>query len=179
MSIYDVIDARVKEGRLFRLPNLLGLPRARPTYLGEDIAKLILGPWASQDWKLRCATLTQQLEHFEAGYEIAVALDAPAKPYRREPTAFLRQLHPGQNEVWEVRSTNDDPPLRLFSRFAAVDHLIILNWQKRGLLGAPLSRLWRDEKVRCQTLWTNLFHPYLPMTGASLHDYISDNALPL
>jgi hypothetical protein len=182
MSIYDVIDARVQEGRLFRLPNLLGLPRARQMYLAEDIAKLIYGPWSSTALRARCAALVQDLEHFEAGYEIAVAMDDPRNPYRSKPQAFLRQLHPGSEEVWEIRSTTMDPSLRLFGRFAAVDHLVVLNWEQRGILGTPESREWRDERVRCKTYWENLFHPYPPhppYSGAGLHEYVSAHAISL
>jgi len=176
-GIYDVIADRVNEGKLFHVPHAMGFPLMRRIVASGEINELIVGPWVTQEWKLRCLGLRADLDRFLDGTLINAALPSKDKPYASKPNASMRLLHPWANEIWEIRSTNDKPSIRVFGRFADVNLFIALTWSKRKDLKEPTSRQWRDARVSCKTEWTKLLYPYSPLSGADLHDYISTDAV--
>jgi len=66
-----------------------------------------------------------------------------------------------------------EPSLRVFGRFVAQDYFAALTWESRANLGKPP---WRGARLASKTVWTRLFYPYPPLSGADLHDYLSTNA---
>jgi len=141
-GIYDLVADRVNEGRLFHLPHTMGFPLTRRIVISEEINALLVGPWIPPEWKARCLSLRADLDRFLDGTLINAALPAKQKPYASKPNAYIRLLHPWANEIWEIRSTNDEPSIRVFGRFADVDLFIALTWGKRKDLKEPTSRTW-------------------------------------
>lgn len=173
MSIYDQIHHRIGTGDLFDLMPVMGLATRR-IVISKEIAALLNGPWHDKDWASRCNYLRADLERFITGGHITVA----AKPYKGKSSYMLR-LAPESEEVWEVRSRDPEPGIRVFGRFAAADFFVALTWAKRADLGGPHSRQWRDARIQCKTDWLNLLRPYEPFQGPHIHDYISTNAVSL
>jgi hypothetical protein len=174
MSIYDVIADKIKDGEVFELTHSLGFQIVRRTIVSKELYGFIRnGPWELPAVKARGFALYSDLDHFMAGMEINVALPRKEKPYERKDAAFLRLLHRWAEEVWELRSYSGEPSLRVFGRFVARDYFAALTWESRANLGNPP---WRGARLACKTVWTRLFHPYPPLSGADLHDYLSTNA---
>jgi len=97
--------------------------------------------------------------------------------HRRSRHAYMKRLDPGRDEVWEIRSRDPDPEIRMFGRFAETDVFVGTACLDRDYLGDENSRQWRDEMVRCITDWRNLFHPYQPLRRRPLHEYVSTNVI--
>ena len=124
------------------------------------------------DWKTRCHGLQSELMFFVDGYKIEVALPRKERPYEPKRNAVLRQLHPGEKEVWEYRCTYK-PPLRVFGRFAAKDYFVALDLDRRANLPKPP---WTKEINNCQSSWNLLLPSCKPVSGA-LDDYLSNARL--
>lgn len=178
MSIYSEIAARVNEHRLFALPPLmppsLGVA-LRHIFVSPEINALLNGPWRDRQWMERCVLLRAHLDRFSQGAVIPVA----ARPFKKGATAYMRQLYRWREEVWEIRSREAKPGIRVLGRFAETDVFVALTWHKRPDLHGPESREWRNAIEGCKTEWRNLFPAYDPKTGdpSSVYptDYISAN----
>lgn len=136
-------------------------------FLSEEIQPLLTAPWESEEWEDRCGSLRADLERFIAGGMIAVA----AQPLTGGRTAYMRQLSKRFDEVWEIRSRDPKPGIRVLGRFADVDVFIALTWWRRADLGGPGTRAWRDAIVECKTKWNQLFPAYQPISSGVGHEY--------
>lgn len=110
----------------------------------------------------RIARLEAQLSHFVEGGVV-------------DPS-YMQRLRRPAHAVFEIRSRRPRPSIRVFGRFAERDVFIAVNAALRDPLGGMGSRPWRDEVVRTQTLWRQLFPTYDALDGRSLHELISENA---
>lgn len=172
MSIYDQIAYWVADRRLVELTPAFGPPTLRRIVASADVNALLIGPWGDVEWERRCGALQADLDAFMEGRLITVA----RQPYKGK-TSYMLRLAPTYEEVWEIRSRDPNPGIRIFGSFAETDLFVALGWSKRADLKGPTSREWRDARIQCKTDWANLFRPYQPKSGANLHDYISNNAI--
>jgi hypothetical protein len=170
MSISDEINGLCTEGRLHRLvPALPGSRIRRALYVSQEINDLLLGPWADLTHEYRWNRARADLDSFVEHQRIVVPRDS-----RRARSAYMGQLQPPSNEVWEIRCRDPKPGIRILGRFAERDVFIALVWKERLQLHDLDSREWRDAILECKTKWQHLFHAYQPMTGNYPHEYISD-----
>lgn len=172
MSISDEISHRVNEGRLFPLtpmmpPEIGALPRKM--YVSKEIYDLLTGPWENEKWESRCGSLNADLDRFINGELITVA----ERPFVKGKTAYIKQLYRRYDEVWEIRSRDPAPGIRVFGRFAETDVFIATTWWLREELGGPKSRPWRDAMVGCKTEWTKLFPAHDPIKNGENDEYPS------
>jgi hypothetical protein len=174
MSIYDAITQQVNAGALSLLyPAMPGTLVKRKMYISAEIRGLLDGPWSDTKWEERCGQLRADLDRFIEGIVLTVA----EEPYKGK-TSYIKRLDPARDEVWEIRSRDPQPSLRIFGRFADKDLFVALSWANRADLGGPMSREWRDAKETCNAEWRKLFPAYAPKSGASLYDYLS-NIVPV
>src|SRR5262249_52964680 len=101
-----------------------------------------------------------------------------------ESTCRMKLLDPASDEVWEMRSRDPEPQVRVFGRFVATNELVLTHAAYRDDLGDPsLSKFdgnrWPAEIQRCRTIWDRLFQGESPHSGSDLHDYISTRAVPV
>src|SRR5437016_499064 len=151
MSIYDEILGHVDGDRLFRL--LPPLPRVgvpiRQMFVSTSIQSLIVGPWTDQAWEDRCNELRADLDMFTDGHSV---ITVAQKPFERK-TSYLKRLYPERDEVWEIRSVDPSPQLRVFGRFAQNDLFIALTWELRSDLKDNTSwegrQAWNDSRTQC------------------------------
>lgn len=177
MSIHDSIRDSVACGRLFPvLPTLPSSPMVRFLYASAEINRLIVGPWTDEIEEYRCGKLWADFDKFVEGRIISLALN---NPYKKPRPTYLSRLDPGQDEVWEIRSRDPKPGIRVFGRFAEQDLLIVLNWGYRNDLGGPGSSEFKRQIRKCKAEWRNLFPSYDPKSGKTVDEYISDNAIPV
>jgi hypothetical protein len=149
---------------------VLGSPIVRLILVSDEIDELISGPWEEIEWEERCGGLRADFDRFIEGRLITVA----ARPYHAR-TAYIAQLDQPRDEVWEIRSRDPEPSLRVFGRFAETDLFVALTWSKRADLKGPDSREWRDAIEGCKAEWRKLFPTYPPKIGNNINDYISSN----
>jgi hypothetical protein len=182
MSIRDEIKAKLQENRLFRLrPIIEGDPEERMVLMSHEINELVSGPWPDGPMGVRCGLLRAELESFVHGDRMTISWD-PSKAR----DAKMGRLDPIADEVWDVRSQEPSPGLRVFSRFAEKDVLVALTCSPRSISVSWLDRLpllgrdsrqWRDAIIECKRDWNILFPAYEPLRGDDLDDYISNAVL--
>ena len=169
MSIHEEINNRVSEGRLFLLePSLPGISVERPMFVSAELQKLLFGPWKSHEQERRWNRLRADLDTFVEGRRISVAL----RPYKAR-TAYMAQLDSINDEVWEIRSRDPKPGIRVFGRFAETDLFVALTWWWRSDLKGPKSKQWRSAREGCKAEWRKLFPTYPAQSGTQISDYIS------
>lgn len=171
MSIRDEINHRCNEGRLrLLLPAIPGSLCVRHLFISSEIQAAISGPWSDVAEELRFGFLRATLDTFTEGMLIAVGKD----PYKKGKIAYMCQLDPVTDEVWEIRSRAPKPGIRIFGSFSEKDSFIALTWLYREGLGGPKSREWRDAREGCKAEWRKLFPAYNPHTGENFDDYASN-----
>ncbi len=109
MSIHDEIKHRIAEGRLFEVVPIMDEPIQRRMYVTEEINVLLNGPWQDDpEWEERCGELRVTLEQFVIGAYLNVCLI----PYKAQ-AAYMGRLEPIKDEVWDIRSIDPSPALRV------------------------------------------------------------------
>lgn len=167
MSIYSEITNRVAEGRLFPLhPVMPASPGSTPRhmYLTEGVLSLLNGPWCSEEWEVRCGYLHADLDRFVQGGPLPIA----KHPLSGGRSSYMRQLYRWREEVWEIRSRDPQPGIRVLGRFADTDVFVATSWWHRADLGGPGARAWRDAIIECKTQWKNLFPTYEPKSSGGI-----------
>lgn len=181
MSIQDLIDQREREGRLFELrPRMPDDPIERSMYVSEEVWRLVDGPWADESMARRCGRLRADMEQFVSGRMVAISLT----PYEAK-TALFGLLDKPADGIFDFRSCDPSPGLRLFGAFAQADVFVALTCAPRSIPVEFLNRpplkddakLWAKAIRECKAEWRKLFHPYQPHTGGKASDYISADYL--
>ena len=180
MSIRDEINNRIAEGRLFRLTPLFSSDgKERTVLMSEEINRLVTGPWEEGPMGNRCSGLRAELENFVSGAPISVCWI----PFEANGNHQLGRLDKIEDGVWDYRSTNPPPGLRVFCRFAEKDVLVAftcsprsvhVSWLDRLPLLGRQSREWKRAILECRAEWAKLFPAYQPISGGSIDDYISN-----
>lgn len=182
MSIRDVIRDRIEHGQLFELGLVVeGDPVARTVLISAEINALLEGPWQDRSQRVRCGRLRGDLEAFIKGDILTVCLT----PYRAR-SAYMGRLDQPSDEVWDIRSRDPSPALRVLGRFVEKDVFAALtcsprskavSWLPRPPLGDRHSREWVAAISECKSEWSKLFYQYQPYRGSDVHDYISENVI--
>ena len=173
MSIGDVVRscASKDDGRLVLMTPLLpGSAHVRLIYATSDLHKEIVDAWGQKvgSESYRIGLLHNELDRFSGG-------DAVTVGYGTEKTCFMKLLDPKADQIWEMRCKDPKPSYRIFGRFSETDVFIATHLSSRTRLKSLGSVEWGEEVRRCKATWRRLLHPYPPLTGDSIHDYISDN----
>jgi hypothetical protein len=172
MSIRDEIRSRTGEEspRLFFLPPLIrGAGIVRELFVSDEINRVAHPPWAATELGARFAQMRAYLDAWTEGRLISIA----RHPYRKPKNAFLAQVDPARDKVFDIRCIDPSPGIRIMGRFADRDLFIAITKARREDL--PTQREWRNEREACKAAWRRLFPSYEPYSGASLNDYISAN----
>ena len=175
MSIRDEINARCDEGRLHKLSLAPGMREERELYVSSDINAFLCGPWqgdATQEE--RAGRLAADLAWFIEGRLVIIPADSG-----RARAAYMSRLDKPIDEVWDIRSRDPSPGIRVFGRFAEKDLFVGLTWEWRLSMKNRTTpegaRHWRDAIVQCKVDWRNLFNPYDALHKENYpHDYISN-----
>lgn len=171
MSLRDEIEAHIGERRLFRLPALLGASGpTRMMIVASDIYKNVQPTaWPHNRTGERLGRLRGTLDRFTNNDRVAIALQPKNKP----PATFLARLTPVTNEVWDIRSTDPRPGIRVLGRFSERDTFVALVWDfHENVIGRAD---WTHFGERCLQCWNNLFATLPPHQGTSANDYLSSN----
>lgn len=178
MSIHAEINAHIAAGELYQVRPMAGDPTERTMIITKDIMQLLEGPWGTDSLERRANRLRADLESFVKGDPISVSMT----PYEHK-SAYLGLLDKPEHEVWDIRSRDPNPGLRVLGRFAETDVFVGLvwrprsvNWGERNALGNGKSLEWEFAKLECEQEWDRLFPHHSAIHGADLGDYISTEA---
>jgi hypothetical protein len=180
MSIeIQALKSLISQRKLFSIPALSpgrGCPRvilASETLMSDLTAS---GPGA--DLRL-VAELRADLDVYITGDPITVGgprdKHADFKPLARTKHEVGFSTH----EVWEFRSVDPVPAIRVFGRFARRNVFVGTHWHYRVPLGEFGSLEWRREIRRCKHIWNRILGSRDPLHGVNVHDYISNPVVDL
>lgn len=171
MSIRDQINSLVQDGRLFELyPVLKSEKVSRCMFVSKQIWDEI-SPQSDEKFDERFAKLRADLDRFVDGSEVTVAHN----PYKRSKKAYIARTNPIEDEVWDIRSVDPRPGIRVLGFFAEKDVFIALEWEFRTNLDGPGGKLWSKFLRANGAHWRRLFGVYRPHSGGQTSDYISEN----
>ncbi|HVN29243.1 MAG TPA: hypothetical protein VMT64_12180 [Candidatus Binataceae bacterium] len=83
-------------------------------------------------------------------------------------------LEPTSNEVWEIRSVDPKPSIRLFGSFVQKNHFVILTWAWRKELGGRYAKEWRAAIQEFKEEWETYFGRTRPISGSYPDAYLSN-----
>ena len=160
-TIDEVIRWRVNEGRLFLLrPRRLSTAWRRTLLVAAPLWEMLNSPEGEDEvWEKRVAELAADLEAFLSASQIV--------------PKYLFLLSPTAQGVWEIRSTQPDPQMRILGCFAKRDVFVAIDHQFRNELGQFESLAWRAAKRHCLAQWRNLFHPWEQKKETNVHLLVS------
>lgn len=166
MSIRDLIRECVARGDLFPMrPSDPAIQAVRSIYVSRTVREFVMDPTIE-----RAGQLQADLDHFISGSLVTVS----AVPFRAG-TSFLGLLHPPDDGIWDIRSQDPRPALRVFGGFAMKDVFVGLVLRERKQLGDKTSRQFSAAIRECKTEWQRLFLTYRPLYGVSLNDHLSNH----
>jgi hypothetical protein len=117
----------------------------------------------------RAGQLHANLDLFIGGGIITVSMI----PYKAGKS-YMGLLDPPNDGIWDIRSRDPSPALRLLGGFAKKDVFVGLVLRERKQLDVGKSREWSVAIGECKTEWRNRFLAYKPLCGDNFHDYLSN-----
>ena len=158
MSIEKEIKQRILDGSLKELPLRAGRKKRR-LYVEATLYEEIVVERDDLEMMDRYTKLEADLNVFVTSQTI--------NPH------YLYLLSPTRDKVWEIRSVEPKPQLRVFGFFAAKDTFVATNHEYRDELGGFDSAIWRREKRRALAIWRNLFNSYNPIDTIVVGDLVT------
>jgi hypothetical protein len=170
MSIQDEINRLVQEGSLFRLDQSMpGLAARRTIFASIGVRALAIGPWGNVEERVRGRELQADFDHFIDGNKLNLRSQNSF-----EETAFMARLAPPSDEVWEIRSIDPKPSLRVFGSFVERDIFVALTWARRKDLGGRRDPRWKVAISNFKEAWERNFNSYKPMSGHYPNEYLTN-----
>jgi hypothetical protein len=167
MSIQQQIETCEMHGQMVRLrPIWPTVPENRLIYMTRRFLDE-LENWKNEN-EYRAEKLLAELDDYMAGEFITVG---DGKSNR----GFLKRLDPHSDEVWEVRSMEPKPSLRIFCRFVMPDVLLATHMERRTDLKGYGSSEFANAILTCKAEWRKCFVNWPPHSGETIHDYITEN----
>lgn len=152
MSIRTEILNRIAEGRLVKLGTCLSSdPKLRQMYLTSELYDEVTRDREDREEAKRFAELTYDLGTF-----ITNSVIYPVD---------LKLLRPKEDGIWEIRSVEPEPQIRVFGMFADKDIFIGTHYVERDILGDWDSFEWKNEIKRAKRIWDSLFLAYSHKTS--------------
>lgn len=178
MSIHDWIKLATEDvpPRLHWVdPIFKSDPVVRRVLVTTEIWNLIDSPPARH--RGRCAKLRADIEAFVKGDWVSVCL----RPFEAK-AAYMGLLDPPADGVWDIRSRDPSPGLRLLGHFADKDLFVAtviasrsVPWPPvaRGPLGEGRSPEWADAINSANAEWRKLFGPFQQAYGGDVRDVLT------
>lgn len=171
---------RIQAGELFKLDFLIpGRSEVRTVLLSPELHGLVYGPWENSPMGERCARLRAELENLLAGEPVTVCWT----PGKARSDHQIARLDPAEDDLFDLRSVDPSPGLRVLFHFAAKDVIVThlcsprsvkVSWLDRVPLLDRKSKAWRNAIKESKATWSILFPGHAPHSGIKVDDYISD-----
>lgn len=166
MSIRDTIKALEASGKLTRYAPRSRAPSGRRLYLADTALRDLTDNSSAVNVLVGRGSVEAALTQWTTKGRVYG---------NRKGGNFIKRLILPPPEVWEIRVTAPVNKARLFGRFAEPDTLILTKFHTRGFLGDKGSNAWQTTMQDCEKKWIELFKKTLPFSGASIHDYVTEN----
>lgn len=171
MSILEDIHYWVSDKTLYRLePALSSFDPLRTIYISNEVNDLLQSRIPSLE--RRGGRLLADLDLFVEGRLVTACL-TPFKAIN----SYMGLLDPVGDGIWDIRSRDPNPAIRVLGGFAEKDVFIALTWGLRKNLLDKDSPQWINAINKCRTEWKRLFPTYSPLTGDDISDYLTSNAI--
>ena len=90
-------------------------------------------------------------------------------------------LDPMSDGIWEIRSRDPSPALRVFGKFPCKDVFVGLNWEPRSVgwgdkkaLGDGMSLEFQFAMIEANKLWDQSLPGTKPITSGNIYDCVSE-----
>lgn len=174
ISIRAAMRAAIDKGQLWPLnPTFDSDPVKRTILINQDIAVLLENP------ERRMQRLRADLETFVKGEEVTLSM----VPYKHK-TAYMGLLSPESEGIWEIRSRDPSPAIRVLGSFALTDVFVALAWRLRSRrdhrwpaqrpLGDRHSLEYQFTQISVLERWSAVFPEHKPITGSDPSELLSD-----
>jgi hypothetical protein len=150
------------------VPPLASDSIVRTMLVSNEINDFLHGPWDNPSDERRAGRLQSDLENFVTNGIIKVCLEP-----RMADTAFMARVAPIDWGIWDIRSRDPKPALRLLGAFSEPDVFIALVWAVRKEIKTDAD--WDDLIKECRSRWRSLFSELTPLVGSSEYDYVTEN----
>lgn len=162
MSIDILIEQCAADRRLFQIhPYVPHTKIVRELYVSPSVKSYL------ESSQIRAGQLHGQLDSFIGGNKIVISM-LP----RNAGNAFFGLLEPPSNGLWDLRSIDPRPALRILGAFAKKDCFIGLVLRTRSTL--KTEKDWDVAITECKREWRVRFHALLPLTGGIPNDHFSN-----
>lgn len=132
----------------------------RHMYLERELHERLFHSYEDDSVEERHAQLQSDLEQFVTA--------------RRLPPTYIRLLAPTSKGVWEIRSVQPNPGIRVFGLFIKKDSFLATHYEYRRELGGFNDRAWKLASRRSRGIWSKLFTTmYKPRLSDNIHELIS------
>jgi hypothetical protein len=171
MLLKEEVSSLCQIGRLvLHRPAIPGLRQRRKLYITKLLHDLLTtGPWSDAKDEVRWGELRYWCDRFTDGERIYVR----ERPRAKKSTASMAQLEPWDNEIWEIRSIDPKPSIRVFGSFVEKDEFVGLTWHFRKELNGYGGPKWMAAIQAYKTEWANFF-TCGPKAGEYPNDYLSE-----
>lgn len=176
MSIDDLVGNLIESKQLRVLEPLMPGDIRRHMLISPEVQALIDGPWPTVAWERRCSRLRADLETFVRGDLVSLSLTPFAAG-----AAYLGLLAPPRDGIWDIRSRDPSPAMRVLGGFLCRDTFVALlpaarsvpcEFLQRGPLGDRDSPEWRSAILECKAEWRRLFLGFRPTQGVSGDEFV-------
>lgn len=174
MSIRDVVSTWLADPASdwsWHYPAMPSGEMKRYMLVSKQLRSAMLGPWKNAEQEKRLAQLRGDLDAFVLGQRISVA----NHPYEKDKTAYIARVDPVHKEIWDIRSIDPKPGIRVLGCFAEVNVFVALVWDYRANLDGPGGPLWGAFVQQAEHMWNRFSLGLSPHSGSAIGDYISDN----
>ena len=86
----------------------------------------------------------------------------------------MARTNPIQEAVFDIRSRDPDPAVRVFGCFAEQDTFIGLTWKYRRDLGGRSERLFDHAVLEARGVWDEIFPEHQPFYSENIHDHLTN-----
>jgi hypothetical protein len=173
MSIREQIQTAINEGWLVNMPPTLpSVPHSRILLVCRGLSDAIETDLNNPAKAVRTAQLLSTFDTYLGGGLITVG-------GRKHKAAYMKRLEPESEEVWEIRSVDPRPSIRVFGRFAEPDVFVATNMGFRTDLGGFNSKEFLRAVSACKREWRRSFHTWPPYSGIYINDYITQDVVDL
>lgn len=177
MSIQWNIEDAISAGRLRGfIPEFGSDELVRSLFLHPQLADEISE--RVEVWGRRVGRLQGDLESFVKGEHIAMSMT----PFSHK-NAFIALLDPPDDGIWEIRSRDPNPGLRVFGKFPCANTFVALSWEPRSVrfrgknpLGGRNSLEYHLALIETNKRWEFTLPNTEPLTGGNYRDYVSENS---
>jgi hypothetical protein len=120
-----------------------------------------MGLNANAQEKIRARELWADFDYFIDGHRIDLR-----SLFSLDEYAFMALLEPPEYEVWEIRSIDPVPSLRVFGSFVQRNIFVALTWAARKDLSWRYSNEWKVAIQEYKEEWETYFGVARPHAGS-------------